>query len=54
MKIAERIKDKIREIFEGKLSISYGVESISPDIINYEEVIKRADTKMYAHKVSKF
>lgn len=53
LKIAQRIEDKINEIFKGELGISYGIEVSSEEIENYEDIIRRADIKMYTSKYEK-
>lgn len=53
LKIARRIEKKIKEVSNGKLGISYGIDIISDYITDYEELIKRADIRMYAEKYDK-
>ncbi len=54
LRVVQRIEEKIREIFKGELGISYGIEISSEEIENYEDIIRRADIKMYTSKYEKF
>ncbi|MCX7846362.1 MAG: GGDEF domain-containing protein, partial [Dictyoglomaceae bacterium] len=53
LKIAQRIDEKLEEVFKGELGISYGIEVSSDEIENHEDMIKRADIKMYTSKYEK-
>ncbi|MGB9858200.1 MAG: diguanylate cyclase [Dictyoglomaceae bacterium] len=53
LKVAQRIEEKLKEVSQGKFGISYGIDTISEEITNYEEMIRRADIKMYAEKYDK-
>jgi len=53
VKVAKRIDEKIQEVSKGKFGVSYGVETVSEEMADYEELIKNVDTKMYTEKYEK-
>ncbi|MEN2984198.1 MAG: GGDEF domain-containing protein [Dictyoglomaceae bacterium] len=53
LKIAQRIDEKLKENFKGEFGISYGIEVSSEEIKDYEDIIRRADIKMYTKKHEK-
>lgn len=50
LKVVERIKMHIDNSTNGKIKISYGIETSSEDITSPYELISRADFKMYKYK----
>lgn len=52
-KILKKIDGKVTVASNGKFSVSYGLETISEDISDYNQLIDLADVKMYANKHSK-
>ncbi|PMQ01690.1 MAG: GGDEF domain-containing protein [Dictyoglomus sp. NZ13-RE01] len=49
-KVIDRISKELNRISNQEINISYGIETMSPEIKNCEELIKNADLKMYSNK----